>query len=122
VISEDVALLFEFVGVYLTTGKSLLENALSFWVGVWTVALWSNCAGTIVEVVAAVPKRADRPDDDQNDKDEKQEEEDAAAPAWSTPEKLLMKSDWWHDVTSFPTYSRSRRRGDKRDRRRITIL
>ena len=121
VISQDIALLLELIGVNLATGESLLENPLSFRARVRTRTPRPTPRGTLAQVIVAVREGVDQPNDDQYEEGEKEYEKDTPGYSGSSLETVVMKSIWWHDVTSLSSYSRSRRVRDERDGLHVTI-
>jgi hypothetical protein len=120
-VAEYLALLLELVGVDLTAGEPLLKYALGLWTSRRTVNLTTAVTGTVMETVAAMRERADGPDDNQHREGKQEQQDDTVTHIGSASETIAMNSEWWHDVTSFPLYSRSRRRGRAIQRQRITI-
>jgi hypothetical protein len=109
VVSQDVAPLFELVGVNFPTCESLLENALRLWMGVSPLTFGRHSTWAVVELVVAVSECADHPDEGEYDEHEEKQNNDAVPVPRAPSETRMTESLDRHVVTSFSTYSRSRR-------------
>jgi len=73
VISQDVALGLELIGVDLTSGKAFFEDALCLGIRVRSVIPGSKRSRTVMEAIVTVRERTNRPNDDQDGEHQKEQ-------------------------------------------------